>query len=65
MTKKLALFLFALGMGVTSTVLASDAYYCFINCNYEYTECMNSGAGSAVCGAERSSCRFECQHPNG
>ncbi|MEN9867152.1 MAG: hypothetical protein RL748_2742 [Pseudomonadota bacterium] len=66
MTKKLALFLFALGMGATSaTVVASDAYYCIKACTYEYQDCLYNGGTSTQCTAERNVCVNQCWHPAG
>lgn len=57
MSKKLKLFLFAIGIGAASApALASCTYYCVV----AYKACLNSGEPAADCIAERDACEESC-----
>lgn len=57
MNKKLATFLFAIGLGVTAgPALASCMYYCSAN----YNNCMHLGKPAEQCEAAREACEDAC-----
>lgn len=58
MTKKVSLFVFALGMGVASTAFASSMFYCVRACNAEYRHCVASQQPD--CEVERDQCLDSC-----
>lgn len=60
MKKKVALFLFALGMG-TSFAFAGPSYsYCKAKCASEYKACLASGTPKAECDSDRQTCIPDC-----
>jgi len=57
MSKKLKLFLFAIGIGAASApVMASCTYYCVV----AYKACLKAGEPAADCEAERDACEESC-----
>ena len=60
MLKKVALFVFALGMG--SSIAYARLPDCQWNCYLDYKACVNSGGGTTACAAERNECYNACDY---
>lgn len=61
MNKKIATFLFAVGIGVASAPAFASCYY---YCSLEWKACVASGAPMADCDADLQACHTECNGGN-
>lgn len=58
MKKKIALFLFALGLGSSAAYAYPSVAQCRAQCDYDYRACV--AAGNSGCIGERSACWGDC-----